>query len=329
MTTPESESTARRPAYSPVRILAAAAAVLLAALLLGIVLPFVVNYAAGTLDSDGVKTHLEPAPKALLQPVDDASKRRHRALDAVEERLLVAATAAAHEPVSELLQLKTQLLKEEKEPRPIVIYGYLNDNMPLWPLFYAGLGWLATLLVPGRIGKPTWPTGKVTIRVPVLFFCILIFYRWPAWYRNSPPLGQIGRKVYAYSNRDVSHSAFWAQEIMAALVCVLLTIVWEQWLRFFEQRSRELDEQVSAPAGSMIIDPRRIERLHDTFLHWQLSSVMLAIAFLYSTFFFWARVAVDSDRRYIADALSTHLLWITTWLIISAPLFITWRDWTR
>jgi hypothetical protein len=276
-----------------------------------------------------VRSRLKPGPSAILQRFEQAQRDRQTALESVEERLLSVATRHSNEPVSELLSLHEHLAKAKQQASPpILVSGYyLDDSMPLWPFFYAGLGWLCVLLAPENLSLPKLPTRAVAKRALCFSPFIFVFYSWPTWFRNSA-LGQVDRKVYAYSNLDIRVAPFVAQEFMALLLCFMIAMVWAQWLSFFEQRARDIRDQSDATTEPGI-KLRRVERLQTTFLHWQVSSLVLGVAFLYSTFFFWARVAHDSDLRYVPNAVATHLIWIATWLIVSAPLFITWWDWVQ
>jgi hypothetical protein len=316
-------------AHYPMQFLKAAAGVLLAALLMGLVVPLVTNYVLETLYHAQVRRRLPLAPLEKLTAFEGEHRARQAALEFVDEQLLDAAYGRTERPVSELLQLHEHLAKLDQQKPPVVVVGYyLDDSMPLWPLYFAGLGWLSVLLAPGNITAPSLPTRAVWSRAGRLLPFVWLFYRWPTWFRNFAQLGDVDRKVYAYANWDIHPTSFLVQELMGVIVSAMIAVVWVQWLSFFERRDLELHAQQHADT-QLEIDTVRVERLQNTFLHWQVSSIFLGIAFLYSTFFFWARVAQDGDVRYIPNALVTHLLWVASWLILSAPLFITWRDWTQ
>jgi hypothetical protein len=317
------------PVTSARMTLLRAAVVLVSALLLGVALPFFVNHATGTLHSSGVLQRLKPEQLAKQRDFDELHRKRQVSIHAIDERLVSAPNGIERQPIAELIQLRDTLTRLDQEPAPFVVSGYyLDDSMALWPLYYTGLGLLIVIIRPGRPGENKRFFGK-TMR-EALFFVpfIFVFARGPTWFRNTQ-IGQIGRKVYAYPNLDVSLVAFACQEFMGLLYCGAIAIVWVQWLTFFDERAlalaRERDFGLRSP---IVVDGERALRLHDTFLHWQLGSIALAIAFMYSTFFLWRRVEHDADLRYVANAVAVHTTWVATWVIMSAPLFITWRDWT-
>ena len=52
---------------------------------------------------------------------------------------------------------------------------------------------------------------------------------------------RVGRTLYSETNFDISRMSFFTQEIMALVVCLLIIIVWFQWIEFYKSRNTELE----------------------------------------------------------------------------------------
>jgi hypothetical protein len=92
----------------------------------------------------------------------------------------------------------------------------------------------------------------------------------------------------------------------------------------YRYRSSELARDAGAPPNM-----KSLTRLSETFLHWQVSSVVLASGFMVFTGVFWGLVIVSKDRRYLIPAIVVHVIWALSWMLTTLPLFVTWRDFSR
>jgi hypothetical protein len=289
----------------------------------GIFFPVTSSYLSETLYEKDVRTKLPPDADRDLAVFEQVTRSYAEAIRTIETRIFDATTKNDKDDVRTLILLHQHLKEQEtalKPPYRIVGY-YLDDIMPLWPGFYSCMGIIAFVLNPQAVNRNLFSKQFWT-----LLLLVTLFYRWPTWARNTP-LGRVGRTNYTFANIDVSAAGFLTQEVMALMVSTLIVIVWIQW-RCYWHSCHELRSRHGDPITDTF-DHGRISRLQDLFLQWQIVSVVLVGAFAYYTYFFWNRVAVDGDVRFLAQAVSIHLLWIATWSIVSMPLMDSLREWTQ
>jgi hypothetical protein len=70
-----------------------------------------------------------------------------------------------------------------------------------------------------------------------------------------------------------------------------------------------------------------LKSLIQQFIHWQVCTVLLVVAFLPYTFLFWRYVFDYGDVRYLTHAVIVHALWGMSCVMISLPLAQTWYNW--
>jgi hypothetical protein len=152
---------------------------------------------------------------------------------------------------------------------------------------------------------------------------VYLTFAWTNWYRTTP-LGQYGRTVFSYVHFDVGVTTFFLQELRILGMCILVCIIWRYWC--------------SSPNGVGVnssSSSSNIEKLTDLSLDvshqfrvWQRNSILLAVAFLPWTWFYWRSMGALADTRYIYSAVVLHLLWLGTWIIITTHLWnlaIVWK----
>jgi hypothetical protein len=329
--------------FDPVRMIFVAGAILFVCILVGLILPATLFRATGTFEdkdilnkmstitakaTTGIEGESPDTPINIWNKYQSKQQVLEDALDSLNQRLSkeALATMSPHD-ILLILQARYQLhgqLEQLRSHPPIHISGYyLEKLMWVWPIFYTCLAWLIFLIAPKcprTIGRGTMLT---------LFFGMLILYRWPTWIRNinRPYLRYYKRLVYANGNWDISWQSFFVQELQAVIACVLLVWLWIQWADLFKYWRQEVDTCWPSILSQHQL-PEFLEMLTALFVRWQISSLILAGAFLPYTFFFWTYVIDYGDQRYIAHALIMHLLWGVTWLLLSLPLAWTWYQWS-
>ena len=303
-----------------------ALAVALGALLCTMILPGIVAAYGGVFHLQGVKGKLPAKAARTLAEYENREKRRQQQIENID-RLFAQPQAANLKPelANSLLQFRNQLKKEAAEASPPVVPVpfFPQPQIFLFPALYTSLGWLLLL------ARPTAHLGRQrggVLATLLAAVAIYVFYDWPLWVRNLVPLDE-ARRIYAYANLDIHALSFATQELMIVGFAVLLATVWWQWSRFFLHRKKELEDNRDAMA--IALDTTTWERLSATFTQWQVCSVLLAIGFLFATSFYWKIEARFHDPRYQMSAISIHLLWGVTWVLLSSPLMITWREWER
>jgi hypothetical protein len=215
-------------------------------------------------------------------------------------------------------------LKSKATAAPIRLSGYyLSNTMLLWPAIYTFLGWLIFIFPPAVKEASFRPTGK---RILYLSIAIIMLYRWPTWWRNTP-LGNEGRVFYGNANLDTDPIGFFVQETLGAAVGTLVAIIWLQWSGYYNEIISQLSAKSEKDPIEEALSTDPCERISKMFLHWQIASILLALAFLWYTIFFWQTVILGGDLRYLAHAIIVHSMWIITWLIISLPMAVSWYRW--
>lgn len=201
---------------------------------------------------------------------------------------------------------------------------YLNPQMLLWPAIYTCLGWLITVFRPTRNWSVIRRRKLTWVALTLLAY---IVYEWPLWARNFL-LSTDGRTVYAYPNADIHFASFVTQELVILGFCSLLVALWLHWGEAFKRTSAEV-RRSSADSFGYVVSSKTLDGLSKAFLSWQLSSVILAVGFLFFTNFFWELVAKYHDVRYLLSAVMAHLLWAVSWCMLSLPLLARWRAWVH
>jgi hypothetical protein len=112
------------------------------------------------------------------------------------------------------------------------------------------------------------------------------------------------------------------QEINTLLVFILLALIWQRWIDY-------TNEFRTSWSHTAIVSQDLNDFAIASFVQWQLSSLLLATAFIYFTVEFWFLVIKLGDSRYVLPAVTIHALWGVSWAIISMPLAVTWRKWHR
>jgi hypothetical protein len=101
--------------------------------------------------------------------------------------------------------------------------------MLLWPVMYVCIGTLVFVIPPltGTHLSKSALLGRTVVTTSILY----PLYRWPTWNRNALFYGE-GRKMFMWANYDISKVGFFAQELVALVITMLLACLWQQWIEF-------------------------------------------------------------------------------------------------
>ncbi len=313
---------------NPYKILFTIALVVLFGLTLGLFLPGFIHFHGEAFCEHEIVLRLPNHAKDLLTEFEASETRRNQKLKYIDSLFFSGLNpkSDSHDAAF-LLEIRAELQNEldVAEP-PIKTTGYyFSSLMILWPTIYTCLGLLLFVIPPpGQQFKLQNVNVKRTGLMILIFFPL---YRWPTWFRNLWFGGEeAGRTVYHYANFDIAAYGFFLQEFMTLIVCLLLVLIWQQWVNFYLERRDELSLSVSRNIANAL-DKGSSEKLSRTYVHWQIASLLLAIGFLIYTRFFWDQIVGNGDQRYLLHAIIVHSIWALTWLIISLPLIITWQTW--
>jgi hypothetical protein len=201
---------------------------------------------------------------------------------------------------------------------------YLGNTMLLWPAIYTFLGWLIFIFPPAVKETSFRLSWK---RILFLSIAIIVLYRWPTWWRNTPLGDDEGRVFYGNANLDTDRIGFVVQETLGWAVAALVAVVWLQWSGYYTEIISQLAAKSTKDPIEEALNPDWCKRISNMFLHWQIASTLLALAFLWYTIYFWHTVILRDDLRYLPHAIIVHIVWIITWLIISLPMVVSWYRW--
>lgn len=309
----------------PSRILIWVLAIPALSMLLTLIIPAIVAQSGSVFyRSDLVKKLSLPVQETL----NDYERTRAHIDDQIAklDKLLELPEGLSPSSIDSFILLRNSLTERRSTLTSPVspIAFYLNPQMLLWPAIYTCLGWLITIFRPVRNWsvirrkKITWAS------LTVLTYTV---YEWPLWVRNFL-LSTDGRTVYAYPNADIHVASFITQEIVIFGFCSLLVALWLHWGEAFKRSATEV-RRSSADSFGYVVSSKTLDGLSKAFLSWQLSSVILAVGFLFFTNLFWELVAKYHDVRYLLSAVMAHLLWAVSWCMLSLPLFVRWRAWVH
>ncbi len=145
---------------------------------------------------------------------------------------------------------------------------------------------------------------------------LFIFFNWSNWLRNSP-WGQAGRTLFSYSHLDISPLGFIIQELHVLGMMVLCGYVATNAIR--------------SNATNHLQDPKEPYLIASTtrrrFELWQLQTLVLSIAFLPWTNFYWRIVTMIGESRYFPSAIGIHTIWALLWFLISLSAWRTYQAW--
>ena len=269
------------------------------------------------IEGQVIAHHVEPA--ASIQKEKDFLNTRLETINSEISSDLVAASGSAN--FQGLVSFRSNIQKElsRLDEQIVVTPFFLNDLMVAWSAMYIALGTVLFILLPKIDTRPSIMSWKIALAV----WAIYPLYQGPVWLRNFV-LSNDQRRVYSFANYDICHASFWTQEINTVIWLLLLTLVWHRWFLLYKHRTNELARSADDPP-----DIKSLTRLSDTFLHWQASSMVLALGFMVFTEVFWNLVIVNKDRRYLIPAVVVHVVWALSWMLATLPLFVTWQDFSR
>jgi hypothetical protein len=201
---------------------------------------------------------------------------------------------------------------------------YLHIVSYFWPLMYMCLG--ITVFIahpPDRDVRHAWRASYVTIiTTAVAIYAIDVA---PLWHRTFLAAGTTQRRVFAYSNPDISLVSFIVQQINFMIFAALIAFLWVQWLTFASTRYKELLEEEIGAVSTVSLNT--IARLSITMFQWQTVCTIISAAFILYTANFWNQIIVNNDLRFGYEAVISYLIWVFTLVSVTIPLALTWFFW--
>ncbi len=160
------------------------------------------------------------------------------------------------------------------------------------------------------------------------FFCRLInLYRNASYYLHTYGLDD-RRVLFAFTNSDFCLPCFVMLEINWIIYLFILVMIWYQWSAYLKSHINYLikNQNNNTKILEYALDHVNMDCLSKLFLEWQVASIMLAMAFIPFTMYYYGLFKLD-DQRYFLDVIIIHSLWAFSWLIISLPLGFSAYKW--
>jgi hypothetical protein len=318
----------RRKIRSPLHSLGKLAIIAAGSLIVGFAIPALIAAASGSLFRDTLIIRLGkmfPEPIKRLNDFDKLKGALRDQITNIEKSIVNASNSDVRNDLSTLVRLRSDLKSDLKEHAPITILPlFPHPIMYFWPIMYTCLGSLIFLLTP-RYGGIAEPMTRFKL-IGLGALGIYSFSTWPMWMRNfilATPVK--GRDVFAYTNIDIDPLSFMMQQINWLILSLLLAVIWQQWsTSILILRSRLSLNGKSPDQGYNYKELEHVSRL---LLQWQASFVVLSIGFIIYTSISWDLILRDGDSRFIFEAITIHVIWAVTALLIGFPFLIAWNRW--
>lgn len=262
-----------------------------------------------------------------------------------------------HEDLTKQKQLAQLREEQNADAPPIVLIPFFRSpQMWLRPVEWMCLAWLIILARPPGAILPPWRWWWII--APMLLYT---GSAWPHYLRNFwQDTTDRGRIVFAYPNWDIHPWSFVMQEVDHFLFSLGLAVLWWQWATYSGLVNQQLNnliipeeetkqrayniwhcrgEQEGAAQNdqqnwNMAVVELRFERINvdlarlsETYVRWQVASLLLVVPFAFDTWFYYKLVGEYRDFRYISSAVLYHALWGVSWIMLSLPVFFAWHHW--
>jgi len=206
-----------------------------------------------------------------------------------------------------------------ERPR-IGFFGFIESRTTYCYLFAS----FALGLLVSRYRRPGLPWRELLYGVGI-FLCwggLSIFRAWVS--------ADAARTIFSFVHWDVSRVECVLQEVRSVVLCVLVATIW----RRAEIRGSEWTLGWAARlAAEAKFDPERLNRradeLSECVQRWYVDSLLLGLAFLPWTFYYWSLGREWGDPRYYMSTLVWHIVWGICWWVLSRPTFSAWHQFGR
>lgn len=310
----------------PLKSVGRFAVILVVSLMVGMVLPALIAHWNGVFYSQDLKQKIPSEVRLQLEEYGIWQEETRQKLAQIDEQLNNLLTTNSTGEANDLLELRAFLQQSLSESNPPVILRplYLHSLMYVFPTLYISLAILIFIcnpvpLSPWRYLTPSGKTLMYTLGIYVLF-------QWPVWMRNALHANDT-RIIYSFAHVDISAASFFMQEINFLLFSFLLSVVWRQWSDCYLECQTGLKRMLNDNSLENVLDHRHTKRVSQTYLHWQVSIVILSLGFIVLTSLYWDLVIRIGDSQYILHTVLFHTLWVITIGLISLPLYATWTAW--
>jgi hypothetical protein len=188
--------------------------------------------------------------------------------------------------------------------------------------------WLATFLSIGVLvlvvpGLPLHPRPRRRDLL-VLGLGLWLFAAWPNLVR-ALFFPADGRTSFDYTMADVSLPSWIFEHAQWIVFSVLLAVIWR--VAWQERLPAAAAPRVAPRSVSAAVDPSAARDLSDAFDLWIVRSLLLAACYVSDLLYYYGKISHEGNPRYVASAISEHVVWAATWVALTLPLYDRWRQW--
>lgn len=285
-----------------------------------VAIPGAVAFIDGVFTDEQVRTKIDGFPEIKKQ-----KQERDAKIDLLKkiDGRLASTEALKGEEIKALLSARADLNKDIEAPKHGTGF-FTNSTTSVFLVCYLCL--TALLCIGLNVYPGVNPPKGRTLEAG--FFAYLSFAIFN-WVRNGFPHGE-ARKIYSFTHFDIGPLSFWFQEFRLLGIFLLIAAVNLLWYEGLKTTQAELSKWKNPEGGIHVDSLAELSQLvSGKFALWQGTSLVLAIAFLPWTYFYWQEMRIYGDRRYVESALLTHLFWGLSWIAISAPAWFSLRTWAK
>ena len=288
-----------------------------------------IAYESGVFFVTSLKEKIPPEAKLKLIEYGTSVALRTTAIAKIDSIVLVKLSSDVQgKEIESLVAVRKELSEQLKNTTPPIKLEafYLGDTMLLWPWIFTCLCWIVFLFSPKSIKKKTYCDNA--LKIIACSSLLFILYRFPTYARNFIPRTE-GQFVFASANYNISPAYFFLQEVIVFCMCLLISIIGFQWKIQYHNTRKRLRKEIRAHKGfeRYFFNANCVAHLSNTFVKWQVVSLILGLGFVYYTNVFWQYVIQAHDKRYIISAIIIHFIWGLTWIAISLPMIYEYYCW--
>ena len=144
--------------------------------------------------------------------------------------------------------------------------------------------------------KRSWTSWKDALPLALVVF---VNVRWPSYLRMRSAESS-ERKLFSFVHYDISPLSWWVNELLSLVFCFLLALV------LIDARKRAagvLSLLAEEKLNSRIRAENAYNAVVQSYSYWKVTSLGLALPFLYHTYVYWELIGGMDDLRYLASAL--------------------------
>jgi hypothetical protein len=124
-------------------------------------------------------------------------------------------------------------------------------------------------------------------------------------------------------------SSFAVQNLNNFILALFLGGIWRRSTTIALRCQEDIQrlDTIEENNGQLHLDLKLLHSSSSLLVRWQLTLILISIAFFVYAVIFWTQIIVHRDFRFILEAVIGQFMWILTICLTGLPLFITWQGW--